>query len=137
MKHCTVILAIVCFLVGCSDTDTVSRDYKSLAEAQEDIQKGWIPPFLPPSAYSISDSHDLDINVGSGTFRFEPKEFDALMNGLSTPVPNNARFVPSKGELQKWKDKGYFVRETFIEDTVWIVAANASGEGRYWMALQR
>lgn len=122
-------------LMSCSDS--ISRSYATLKEAQEDMAKGWIPPILPPSAHSIRDSHDLDSNMGDGTFRFAPNEFDILVNGTSPRSPGTSRGVPSSQSMEKWKAEGFVIREYLDGDTLFVIAAHPSGEGRYWMALQR
>jgi hypothetical protein len=124
-------------LAACTNSDVISRQYASLDDAKQDIEKGWIPSILPPSTTAIRDTHDLDLNIGSGTFLYNPQEFDTLMNGASRKLPSNPRGVPNEQELQKWRDKGYFIRTYMTEDTFFIVAANLQGDGHYWMALQR
>jgi hypothetical protein len=123
-------------LTSCSDLDTVSRSYVNLAQAREDIDKGWIPSILPASTYFINDSHDLDINIGHGTFRFNPTDIAALTNHTSV-LPSNPKGVPSKEDLDGWSEKGFFISEYFEDDSIFVIAAHPNGTGRYWMALQR
>jgi hypothetical protein len=119
-------------LAACSDTDTISRSYASISEAQEDIEKGWLPPVLPASTYSISDSHNLDQNVGGGTFRFDPKD---LKSFAGKPF-NGSKKTISQEEVKGWTGKGYQIGEYDDGDSIFIIAVHPSGEGIYWMELK-
>lgn len=123
-------------ITSCVDLDVVSRNYATLEDAQEDITKGWIPPTLPKTTYDISDSHNLDLNTGEGTFRFEAELYWVYMNGLSHNLPENARGIPSPAQLSLLEDQGYHAKNYIIEDTIYIVALHPEGKGRYWMAMQ-
>lgn len=125
-------LAALC-TAGCRDYDTVSRRYSTLAEAQEDIQKGWIPACLPPSSHSITDSHDLDTNVGHGTFKFAPADFAKFQ---SEKAATDADFAARRVAHDEWKplaNAGYH----FVAIPEFIIAVHPSGKGRYWLSLDR
>ena len=130
-----VLIALATFLAGCGDE--ISRKYSTLADARVDVEKGWIPPILPPSTYSIRDTHDLDLNLGEGSFLFDPKEFEVLMNGLSATPNFSSRFLPKDAERKALEKAGFSFRQHFANDTIWLVAATRDGHGRYWMELKR
>ena len=64
----TLLLTTVLLIVGCSETQT--KRYKTIADAERDeaIRRGWLPEVLAPDATDIVEFHDLDSNVGYGTF---------------------------------------------------------------------
>jgi hypothetical protein len=127
-----VLCALSLTLVACSDTYTINRGYASISEAQEDIEKGWLPPVLPPSSHSIRDSHNLDHNVGGGTFSFDPKDLKVF---AGKPF-NGPKKTISQEEVKEWTGKGYQIGEYDDGDSIFIIAVHPSGEGRYWMELK-
>jgi len=46
----------------------------SYVDAQPAIKAGWLPVWLPKSAYEISESHDIDSNISFTKFRFSARE---------------------------------------------------------------
>lgn len=87
-----IVVAVAC--VGCSDT--VTSSHATLAAAKPDINRGWIPSVLPQSSVQIRESHDLDLNVGQGTFAFgasDAEEFRAALTPLHPDQPLRARSV--------------------------------------------
>ena len=50
---------------------------------QQAIEKGWVPALLPPSAYEIAETHDLDSNEVYGTFRYKEPDEAALLSTLT------------------------------------------------------
>jgi hypothetical protein len=129
-------LASLLGIVSCGDLDVVSRHYATLEDAQEDIEKGWIPATLPKSAYDIHDSHDLDLNVGECTFKFDKELLWVYMNGLFQHIPENARGLPDDEELARLEREGYLMKGYSSGDTFYLVGLHREGKGRYWMALQ-
>ena len=60
--------------------------YKQLEES-ELIDKGWVPSFIPRSAYDIHERHKVDVGRVNVKFRFRPgdtKEIEASCTKLKT-----------------------------------------------------
>jgi len=86
---------------GCSDS--VRSVHPTRAAAQPDIDRGWIPPVLPASATQIRERHDLDANVGHGTFAFaasDAEQFRAALVPLAPTQPLRPQGV-SRSEFER------------------------------------
>lgn len=70
MKRILTILALALAVGGCSDT--VRTEFKTLDDAKQAkaFDRGWLPPLLPDRSTDIVEVNDLDINNGTGSFRF-------------------------------------------------------------------
>lgn len=133
-KFKRLVLAGICTLglAGCFYSHEVSRSYSTLAEAKEDIEKGWIPDCLPPSTHSISDTHDLDLNLGEGSFEFAPEEFALFQTHPAATNSDLASRHPVSREWPALKKAGYL----FLTVPEFIVAVHPSGKVRYWFNLK-
>ena len=70
MKRRVPILMLALAIAGCSDT--VRTEFKTLDDAKQAkaFERGWLPPVLPDGSTDIVEENDLDINSGTGSFRF-------------------------------------------------------------------
>ena len=57
-------------------------DFKGL-EKSGLIERGWVPSFIPQSAYDIHEQHDLDTNWVQMSFKFNPKDTSTMVNSCS------------------------------------------------------
>src|SRR5688572_19822129 len=75
-------LGLVLVLVAC-DSDVKSH-YLTVEDARRDglLERGWLPDVLPPSARDIDVSNNLDINTSTGSFKFNPAEYQLLVSKL-------------------------------------------------------
>ena len=71
--------------------------YASAAAARANgaVGRGWLPEELPDSAFSISESHNLDTNTGGGSFSFGAADADSFRAKLQAASP---------ADLQRWRD---------------------------------
>lgn len=74
--------AVLCVLLlfsGCNRSEK-STSYKNYSEAQKsgDIERGWLPDFLPNSATQIIESHNVEINAMRVEFKFKRNDLDFL-----------------------------------------------------------
>ncbi|MNY28259.1 hypothetical protein D3C86_1622200 [compost metagenome] len=46
------------------------------------IERGWIPAFVPKSAYDIHERHDLDTGAQELSFRLPPADIPAMLSGM-------------------------------------------------------
>jgi hypothetical protein len=116
-------------LACCFNPDEISRTYATLAEAEEDVVKGWLPNCLPPSTHTLSDTHDLDTNIGKGSFQFAPHDFTSFQQHPPVTESGLASRHPASREWTSLKKAGYH----FLTIPEFILAVHPSGKGRYWM----
>jgi hypothetical protein len=77
----TFIIAFIAFkAIGSLDSDIKSSHYANLAAARQSgiIERGWVPELLPAGSTDISETHNLDTNAGTGTFKFPSADLDAF-----------------------------------------------------------
>lgn len=79
------LVVLVTLLSGCTN-DVLSSSHASRADAADTISRGWIPSVLPDSAADINETHNLDSNVGHGTFQFGAADMHSFQAALS-PIP--------------------------------------------------
>jgi hypothetical protein len=80
-----LLLLLVAILCGCG-LDVAERHYKDLAAAKGNT---WLPEsVLPPSVRDIDEQNNLDLNLSSGEFRFDPSDAAAFFNRLSPTAPS-------------------------------------------------
>ncbi len=60
--------------------DTKISRHANLAEVRKAgvIEQGWVPEILPAGSKDITETHNLDTNLGMGTFRFPSADLDAF-----------------------------------------------------------
>jgi hypothetical protein len=73
-------VAIAAFLIFVVLDDNMSTHYATSTEARGDgaFARGWLPRAMPDSAYDINEEHNLDTNVGHGTFRSAAADADTF-----------------------------------------------------------
>ncbi|MEX2208963.1 MAG: hypothetical protein WEF50_22330 [Myxococcota bacterium] len=81
-------MALNVVAISMSACERVSTDYATRAEADAEgaIEAGWMPEFVPTSARSIRETHDID--TSEVCLRFE------------LPTEDHAEFVDSMRQLQ-------------------------------------
>jgi len=76
-------------LCGC-DLDVVETHADTLAEYDD---CGWLPAsLLPPSTRDIATWNQLDLNVSTGSFRFDPSEAERFTRRVRRGAPARSRF---------------------------------------------
>ena len=123
----TVTLAILTTaLLGCVG-DILSSSHSTRADATDTIHRGWIPAVLPESATDIRESHNLDTNVGHGTFAFgavDAASFKAKL--VLVPASRSVR-TKSRAALEK---SGY----VFYRYEDFDIAVNwRDRKGQFWL----
>ena len=128
-------LAILAVLVLCScKSDLVTTHFDTVQEARSKgaFERGWLPPILPDSVHNISETNDLDLNRGSGSFEFSPSDYTALAARLSPASPEIAR--------RHWSAqtaKGFATFTHTDDDSLWALALHPDGRGYYRIELRR
>lgn len=66
--------------IGSGDPDIKFSHHANLSSARlaGEIERGWVPELLPSGSTDISETHNLDTNVGTGTFTFPATDLDAF-----------------------------------------------------------
>ena len=75
--------ASIFVLTACDDSMRASYATAAAARADGGVARGWLPDELPDSAFSISESHNLDTNTGEGSFRFAASDADSFRAKLT------------------------------------------------------
>jgi hypothetical protein len=95
-------------LVGaasCRNLDVVTASYATLAEAERAgaVDRGWMPPGLPPGAYDIREAHDLDSNRRWALFSFPASQSAALRGLLETSEASlSGQICDAPGRIEWW-----------------------------------
>lgn len=88
------------------------------ARAAGAVERGWLPEELPDSAFDIAESHHLDTNVGSGSFRFQAVDAEAFRAKLQPASPAEIQRFDDAEKLQR-KGYGFYGVSKFIVAVNW------------------
>ena len=94
-----IILSAAITLSGCGEIkDELYADYEA-ARLAGAVERGWIPDFVPQSAYDIRDIHDLDSNAQTLSFRAPVWQISEMVQGMTvaTDEATTARIVRAAG----------------------------------------
>lgn len=86
--HCSIFLVIAIFGVGCSERQ--KSTFESYAELEKSglIGKGWVPKFIPKSAYGIKESHRVDQPYINVEFSFQKGDISGIKENCSKENEN-------------------------------------------------
>ena len=132
MRLLTIIpLLSLVVTTGCSDV--VKSSHATLAAAKADIEMGWIPPVLPASTVQIRESHNIDTNIGHGTFVFLASDADQFRSVLSV-LPPGEPIRRIRIPREQMEQKGF----NFYRHGDFYIAVNWSrSQGEFWLASSR
>lgn len=123
---------------GCSDViESGFADYAS-AKAAGLIERGWVPGWLPPSAWDIREIHNIDSNQSLLRFRFGAADWSGAPPGCSAIAKSD-----SKGPTVRvdWWPHGTFDEAAWSEQMSYFACENGAafllvdrlqGEAFYW-----
>ena len=99
-------LGLAVALVACVEFQEAS--YVDLADADRDgaTRRGWIPDWLPPSARTLREAHDLDTNQTVLSFRYDPAERFQIPGHCAPVKAAEVRQPPFK---MSWWPKAVFM----------------------------
>ncbi len=112
-----------------STSDIESR-HATLTAAQRDIERGWIPRFLPASTVHIHETHDLDRNTGHGTFAFGAADAAAFRAAL-TELPSGEIIHSIDLPLARLKREGYLF---YRQANFYLAIGWPRQRGGFWLA---
>lgn len=82
MKPIVILLAALT-LSGCGEIkDDRYADYEA-ARLAGVVERGWIPDFVPQSAYDIRDIHDQDSNAQTLSFRLPTSQIPEMVQAMT------------------------------------------------------
>jgi hypothetical protein len=118
--------ALLATLAGCF-SDVLSSSHSTRADAADTIARGWIPAVLPESSVDIRESHNLDTNVGHGTFAFGDADVASFKAKLTPVQADRSVRATSRETLEK---SGY----VFYSYEDFDIAVNWNDrEGQFWL----
>jgi hypothetical protein len=90
-----------------------SSSYKNYSEMDDSgiINAGWVPDFIPRSAFEIEETHNIDSNIVKVKFRFNPEDTELAKSRCKTEtkVENGILLVCKAGSLELLNNGvGYF-----------------------------
>lgn len=116
--HCcsTVTLGVI------FEGDLITKRYASLAEARADhlFEKGWLPDILPPSSVDIRTSNNLDLDVSTGEFSFEPAQYASFAARLTPYQTMPSPFADFEADVAAKEGRGFQARCFVEQGYVWV-----------------
>lgn len=97
-----IVLAFATALVVSCD-DSVPLVYSTRAEAEWDtpFARGWLPIIIPASCRAISMTNNIDLNLSSGEFVFDPTDHDEFVQQLMR-IPQHDKEGLAAYSFEKW-----------------------------------
>ncbi len=88
-------------------------DYEALADSNL-IRSGWVPNYIPRSAYEIEETHNLDSNIVYLNFKFKPGDGELpKKNCDSETIEGNGKsYLCKEAKIMLFNDgNGYFTND--------------------------
>ena len=129
-----LILLIALALASCGLGPEVTTHFETVQEARSKgaFERGWLPPMLPESARNITETNDLDVNMGTGSFQFSASDYASFVSLLIPASPEVAH-----RDWSAHTAKGFHVFTYAAQDTRWTLALHPRGEGLYAVDARR
>ena len=88
MKNNIFLVIVIISLIGCSEKQ--SNQFENYEELKDSnlIGKGWVPKFLPKSAYDIKENHRVDQPYIYVEFSFKKGDISGIKSNCSVTNPN-------------------------------------------------
>lgn len=119
MRLRIVVFVLLGLLAGC---DTARSSFGTRSDAEEIIRKGWLPESMPESATNIWESHDLDLNIGHGEFRFSSSDAPKFKNELVPAEKPSSCWTPweelKEGGREWYRDGDFFLAVNWVDSDV-------------------
>lgn len=106
LRYLSILSASFVFLMISACSDIVAEHYKTYDDAVSAgaAARGWLPSFVPRTAYEIDLIHDLDINHQWIHFRAGPESIPSILQNMkvaSLPELKKKKIVKPKG-IKQW-----------------------------------
>lgn len=140
----SALASFACF--GCGGGDFVESRYEdhAAAAAAGAMTRGWLPSFLPASATTIREAHNLDTNEVWATFMIAPGAMDD--NNACQRSDRSGVLLPRRAGIGWWPDA---LSERSAEEppavgytyfrcgtTAFIAVDGSSGAVYYWQGTE-
>lgn len=137
LSRCIQVLFVGAVLAACGDARESSyQDFKAV-EATGAIEHGWVPGWLPRSAYEIREIHDSDRKSSMLRFRYQRSETVKLADDCEPITSSQAARPPFK--VNWWPATVPAAEPASQRDLLFkctadrsFVAISASGEIFHW-----
>ncbi len=97
-----LLAAGIYFLTGVEITSTVFDSYQDVISNPERLNAGWLPRWLPKSAFRIKESHDIDTNESWLTFSFSKS--DDFYSSVCKPIKNEEVELPRDRNIKQFPE---------------------------------
>ena len=121
-----ILLACALLLLGC---DNMHSKHNSSTAAQDTIARGWIPNCLPPGAFAIEETHNLDLNTGEGSFSFTESDLDHLRSKLTPYKPDLPLRIRANRDRHEKRGYQFYSFENFDLAINW-----QTRHAHFWLA---
>lgn len=117
-------------------TEQPSKFYATYEEAEKDgaTQRGWIPNFVPKSAFQIWETHDLDTNKQWMRFKFASVDGKLMVSGMT--MVERSEHLKCNGDPGEswWKTKADHPLDIYrvSNDTGHLAVDWLNSEAYYW-----
>ena len=116
-----IMIAVLLFFIGIymllntyfDDIQINKYDNLQQVKREKAIEKGWVPALLPPSAYDIEETHDIDTNQLFGRFYYKEADEKRVLAHLASLPENNGTYtgkdflfkIDSKKNMVKYRNR--------------------------------
>jgi hypothetical protein len=90
------------FFTSIEITSTSFDSYQDVISNPERLNAGWLPSWLPKSAYRIKESHDIDTNESWLTFSFSKS--DDFYSSACKPITKEEAELPSDRNIKQFPE---------------------------------
>ena len=103
-------LALTFATTGCLDT-TLDASYRTMSGAVADgaVVRGWIPPWVPNTAFDLREVHDLDSNESALSF--------GIVAGTKLTLPPQCLRVPASEILPQLFRRSWWPAEDELKES--------------------
>jgi hypothetical protein len=89
-------------LTACGDRNVVTNTYATAGEARPAVDRGWIPPILPPGALDIREAHDELGGRRWGLFNFREDDSSFLLSKLGEEIDLTGVRADAPPRIEWW-----------------------------------
>jgi hypothetical protein len=127
---------VICALKYVAALEQPSKFYSTYQDAKQDgaVTRGWIPSFVPTSAFQIHEKHDLDSNAHWLKFRFPPADGKAIVARATKLDRGQSRSPRSRPNASWWQVEGNSRLEIYQlpVDGGYLAVDWTQSEAYYW-----
>ncbi|WP_052356528.1 hypothetical protein [Faecalimicrobium dakarense] len=131
-----LLLGSAYYFLGNFFNDVSSSKFSSYQDAKTTIEQGWVPANMPSTAKEIYEVHNLDTNIGNGTFKLSESEAKKFISTLNPIKKGEVLKIESIDE--KWWNKEEIKKNiengklSLGEKDDFVFAINSNGTVYFW-----